>query len=73
MNRFEEIYYQAKSDKWFKGFAVFCRIALAASFLPAGFVKIMGERFAEGLPSNNPLGHYFDALYIYTYSTKPNF
>src|SRR4030095_10610294 len=47
--------------------AVFCRIALAASFLPTGFVKIMGERFAEGLPSNNPLGHYFDALYITGY------
>lgn len=71
MNRLEEIYYEAKQDKWFKGFAVFCRIALAASFLPAGLVKIMGERFAEGLPHNNPLGHYFDALlltgYYYTF------
>jgi len=67
MNRVEEIYYEAKSDKWFKGFAVFCRIALAASFLPTGFVKIMGERFAAGLPSNNPLGHYFDALYLTGY------
>jgi hypothetical protein len=31
----------------------------------------MGERFAEGLPHNNPLGHYFDALlltgYYYTF------
>ena len=67
MNRIEEIYYEAKSDKWFQNFAVFCRIALAASFLPAGYVKIMGERFAEGLPSNNPLGHYFDALYLTGY------
>ena len=71
MNRIEEIYYEAKSDKWFQNFAVFCRIALAASFLPTGFVKIMGERFAEGLPHNNPLGHYFDALlltgYYYTF------
>lgn len=67
MNRLEEIYHEAKSDKWFKGFAVFCRIALAASFIPAGLVKIMGERFAEGLPSNNPLGHYFDALYLTGY------
>jgi uncharacterized membrane protein YphA (DoxX/SURF4 family) len=64
MNSIEEIYYEAKSDKWLKGFAVFCRIALAASFIPAGYVKIMGERFAEGLPSNNPLGHYFDALQL---------
>lgn len=71
MNRIEEIYYEAKSDKLFQRFAVFCRVALAASFLPAGFVKIMGERFAEGLPHNNPLGHYFDALlltgYYYTF------
>lgn len=67
MNRFEELYYEAKADKWFQRFAVFCRIALAASFLPAGIVKIMGERFAAGLPSNNPLGHYFDALHLTGY------
>ena len=71
MNRIEELYNEAKADQWFKGFAVFCRYALAASFIPAGFVKIMGERFAEGLTSNNPLGHYFDALqltgYYYTF------
>lgn len=71
MKRFEEIYHEAKYDKWFRGFATFCRIALALSFIPSGFVKIMGERFAEGLPSNHPLGHYFDALlqtgYYYTF------
>jgi uncharacterized membrane protein YphA (DoxX/SURF4 family) len=67
----EELYHEAKADKWFKRFAVFCRIALAASFIPAGYIKIIGERFAAGLPSNNPLGHYFDALhttgYYYTF------
>ena len=67
MTRIEEIYYEAKSDKWFQGFAHFCRIVLAASFFPTGLVKIMGERFAEGLSSNNPLGHYFDALYLTGY------
>jgi len=67
MNRFEELYYEAKSDKWFQRFAVFCRIALAASFIPAGIVKIMGERFAAGLSPNNPLGHYFDALHVTGY------
>jgi len=67
MNRFEEIYYEAKADKWFKRFAIFCRIALAASFIIAGYVKISGERFAAGLPSNNPLGHYFDALHLTGY------
>jgi uncharacterized membrane protein YphA (DoxX/SURF4 family) len=67
MNRIEEIYYEAKSDKWLKGFAIFCRIALAMSFIPAGYIKIIGERFASGLPSNNPLGHYFDALHLTGY------
>ena len=71
MNQFEKIYNEAKRDIWFRRFAVFCRIVLAASFIPTGFVKIMGERFAEGLPANNPLGHYFDALhttgYYYTF------
>ena len=71
MNRFEEIYYEAKADKWFKRFAIFCRIALATAFIIAGYVKIIGERFAAGLPHNNPLGHYFDALqltgYYYTF------
>ena len=67
MRRIEEIYYEAKSDKWFKRFAVFCRIALAVSFIPTGIVKILGQRFAEGLPSNNPLGHYFDALLLTGY------
>lgn len=67
MNRIEELYYEAKADEWFKRFAVFCRYFLAAIFIPMGFVKIMGERFAEGLSSNNPLGHYFDALYLTGY------
>src|ERR1700712_1137760 len=67
MNRIEELYYEAKADQWFQRFAVFCRIALAASFIPAGIIKIVGERFASGLPSNNPLGHYFDALHITGY------
>ncbi|MDQ6480519.1 DoxX family protein [Dyadobacter sp. LHD-138] len=71
MNRLREIFNEAKSDKWFQNFAVFCRITLAASFLPTGYVKIMGQRFAEGLSHNNPLGSYFDALlatgYYYTF------
>lgn len=67
MKQLEQIYYEAKSDKWFKRFAVFCRIVLAASFIPTGLVKIMGERFAAGLPSNNPLGHYLDALHLTGY------
>lgn len=64
MHRLEEIINAAKADEWLKGFTIFCRIALALSFIPSGYVKIMGERFAAGLPANNPLGHYFEALQL---------
>src|SRR5688500_11451123 len=67
---FERLYGEAKRNKWIRYFAVFCRIILAAGFIPAGIVKVTGERFT-GLPANNPLGHYFDALsltrYYYTF------
>jgi uncharacterized membrane protein YphA (DoxX/SURF4 family) len=60
------LYGEAKRSKWIRYFAVFCRIMLAAGFIPAGLVKVTGERFT-GLPSNNPLGHYFDALFLTRY------
>lgn len=70
LTRFEQYYYEAKENKWFRYFSVFCRIVLALGFIPSGIVKIMGERFTA-LPSHHPLGHYFDALhstgYYYTF------
>jgi len=60
--KLEQFYYEAKGNKWFRYFTVFCRVALALGFIPSGIVKIMGERFTA-LPANHPLGHYFDALY----------
>src|SRR6188474_1139105 len=69
-NKLEQFYYESKGNKWFRYFAVFCRIVLALGFIPSGIVKIMGERFT-GLSANHPLGHYFDALhqtgYYYTF------
>jgi len=62
-SRIGQGYYDAKGNKWFHYFAVFCRIALALGFIPSGVVKIMGERFASGLSVNHPLGHYLEALY----------
>lgn len=51
-------------------FTVFCRVALAAGFLPAGMVKILGERFTD-LSNNHPMGHYLEAVfhtgYYYTF------
>lgn len=57
------IYAESKANKWMHYFAVFCRVMLALAFLIAGYVKISGERFASGLPVNNPMGHYLEALY----------
>jgi uncharacterized membrane protein YphA (DoxX/SURF4 family) len=62
----EELYDEAKENKWFRYFTVFCRIVLALGFIPSGIVKIMGERFTA-LPVNHPLGHYFDALHLTGY------
>jgi uncharacterized membrane protein YphA (DoxX/SURF4 family) len=70
LNRLEQRYYEAKANKWFRYFTIFCRIALALGFIPSGMVKIMGERFTA-LPVNHPLGHYLEALhhtgYYYTF------
>src|SRR5580765_7925013 len=59
----ERLYGESKRNRWLRYFAIFCRIALALGFIPSGIVKVMGERFTA-LPSNHPLGHYFDALYL---------
>ncbi|MGM9479128.1 hypothetical protein ACS5PU_22095 [Pedobacter sp. GSP4] len=64
--QFQQFYDDAKRNKWFRVFTIFCRVALAASFIPSGIVKIMGERFTA-LPNNHPLGHYFDALHATGY------
>lgn len=69
-NKLENFYHEAKQNRWFSYFAIFCRIMLALSFIPSGIVKIMGERFTA-LPNNHPLGHYLEALhhtgYYYTF------
>ncbi len=59
----DRLYDECKRNQWLRYFAVFCRVSLALGFIPSGLVKVMGERFASGLPSNHPLGHYFDALH----------
>jgi len=59
----DHFYDECKRNQWLRYFAVFCRVALALGFIPSGIVKVMGERFTA-LPSNHPLGHYFDALHL---------
>ena len=66
LTNLDRLYGESKRNKWLGYFAVFCRLALALGFIPAGLVKVWGERFTA-LPSNHPLGHYFDALYLTGY------
>ena len=63
----ERLHREARRNKWIRYFAGFCRIALALGFIPAGLVKVSGERFTA-LPSNHPLGPYCDALVLTGYS-----
>ena len=57
---------EARGNKWFRYFTIFCRIILALGFIPSGIVKIMGERFTA-LSVNHPLGHYLEALHLTGY------
>lgn len=66
-SKLEQNFSEAKANKWYRYFAVFCRIVLALGFIPSGIVKVMGERFASGLSANHPLGHYLEALYLTGY------
>ncbi|MFN8343522.1 MAG: DoxX family protein [Spirosomataceae bacterium] len=69
-SQLDRLHAQAKHNKWLRYFAVFNRVALAAGFIPSGFVKIMGERFTS-LSVNHPMGNYLEALhhtgYYYTF------
>lgn len=60
--RLNSIHGKVKSNKWFRYFAVFNRIALAAGFIPSGLTKIFDERFTS-LSVNHPMGNYLEALY----------
>jgi len=60
--KLEQLHRQMKQNRWLRYFTIFNRVALAAGFLPSGFVKIMGERFTN-LSNNHPMGHYLEALH----------
>lgn len=69
-SKLDQIHSEVRANRWFGYFAIFNRIALAAGFLPAGWVKIIGERFTD-LHNDQPMGHYLEALhhtgYYYTF------
>ncbi len=69
--KFEAYHKKVRQNIWLHYFSIFNRVALAAGFIPAGIVKIMGQRFADGLSVIHPMGHYLEALsftgYYYTF------
>ncbi|MBK8556013.1 MAG: DoxX family protein [Lewinellaceae bacterium] len=66
VTRLDDIHKRAKANKWFRYFAVFNRIALAAGFIPSGLTKLFDERFTT-LSVNHPMGNYLEALYHTSY------
>lgn len=66
----DRLHAQVTHNRWLRYFTVFVRVALAAGFLPSGYVKIAGERFTS-LAVNHPMGNYLEALhhtgYYYTF------
>ncbi|MPR33575.1 DoxX family protein [Salmonirosea aquatica] len=61
-SKLDQFHAQVKHNRSLWYFSIFNRIALAAGFLPSGFVKINGERFTA-LSNNHPMGHYLEALF----------
>jgi hypothetical protein len=70
MTSLETWHTEIRGNRWMRYFTTFTRLALVGGFLPAGYVKIIGERFTD-LHNNQPMGHYLEALhhtgYYYTF------
>ena len=64
---FDRLHSEATANKWLWLFSIFCRVTLAFGFFVAGMVKILGERFASGLHTNHPMGHFLEALHLTGY------
>ena len=60
--RLDRAHRKARENIWMAWFAVFCRVALAAGFIPSGMQKVLGERFTV-LSANHPMGNYLEAFY----------
>ena len=60
--RLDRWHYQARRNKWLGYFAVFCRISLAAGFIPSGMNKVIGDRFTD-LAVNQPMGNFLEAFW----------
>lgn len=71
LKHFEDFHSAMKQNRWHYFVYLLCRGALSAAFIISGMVKIVGERFADGLSAKHPMGAYLEALhhtgYYYTF------
>lgn len=65
-SKIDIFHWRLKQNRWLGYFTLFNRIALAAGFLAAGYVKVIGERFTD-LHNDHPMGHYLEALHMTGY------
>lgn len=60
--KLDEIHFRARKNKWLYYFSIFCRVSLAAGFIPSGMQKVLGERFTV-LAINHPMGNFLEAFH----------
>ena len=58
----DRLHFKARQFKWLAYFAIFCRVSLAAGFIPSGMQKVLGERFTV-LAINHPMGNFLEAFH----------
>ena len=60
--KLDEFHLRARKNRWLHYFAIFCRVALAAGFIPSGMQKVLGERFTV-LAVNHPMSNFLEAFH----------
>ena len=58
----DHLHTRVRANGWFWWFTLANRLLLALGFLPAGWVKVTGERFTD-LHNLHPMGAYLEALH----------
>ena len=61
-SKLDQLHLHARKNKWLHYFAIFCRVTLAAGFIPSGMQKVLGERFTT-LAINHPMGYFLEAFH----------
>lgn len=60
--KLDQLHLRARKNRWLHYFAIFCRVTLAAGFIPSGMQKVLGERFTV-LAINHPMGNFLEAFH----------